>query len=643
MVNPKEKEVQGVRSFPSVEVLPEVDLAILAIPARFCPDSIRVLTETKNTKAFIIVSAGFSEENEEGKTLEQEVVALVEKAGASLIGPNCIGVMTPFYQGVFTLPIPKLSPKGVDFISGSGATAVFIMESGMPKGLQFASVFSVGNSAQIGVEEMLEYLDETFDPETSSKNKILYIESIDKPEKLLKHASSLIKKGCRIAAIKAGSSEAGSRAASSHTGAIASSDLAVDALFKKAGIIRCYGREEMSYMAGAFNHPKINGDNIAIITHAGGPAVMLTDVLSEGGFKVPHIEGESADELLAKLFPGSSVANPIDILATGTAEQVKECIEYCENKFDIIDGIVIIFGSSGLTEVFDAYDVIHEKMATCKKPIFPVLPSVSTAAREVKAFLEKGHINFQDEVLLGESLNKIKNTPLPSEIELFEEGVSVQSLRATIEKAESGYLPEELVYDLLDGAGIPRVSAYLAKTKEEVLRQARDCGYPLVMKVVGPLHKSDVGGVCLNISGDEMLISEFERMQSIPGYESVLLQAMLRGTELFLGASYEEGFGHLVLCGLGGIFVEVIKDVASGLAPLNKYEALSMIHSLKSYQIIKGIRGQEGVDEDKYAEIIMRLSTLLHHCPEIREMDLNPLIGKAESIFAVDARIRIEK
>ena len=561
MVNPKEKEVQGVRSFPSVEVLPEVDLAILAIPARFCPDTVRVLTETKNTKAFIIVSAGFSEENEEGKTLEQEVVALVEKAGASLIGPNCIGVMTPFYQGVFTLPIPKLSPKGVDFISGSGATAVFIMESGMPKGLQFASVFSVGNSAQIGVEEMLEYLDETFDPETSSKNKILYIESIDKPEKLLKHASSLIKKGCRIAAIKAGSSEAGSRAASSHTGAIASSDLAVDALFKKAGIIRCYGREEMSYMAGAFNHPKINGDNIAIITHAGGPAVMLTDVLSEGGFKVPHIEGESADELLAKLFPGSSVANPIDILATGTAEQVKECIEYCENKFDIIDGIVIIFGSSGLTEVFDAYDVIHEKMATCKKPIFPVLPSVSTAAREVKAFLEKGHINFQDEVLLGESLNKIKNTPLPSEIELFEEGVSVQSLRATIEKAESGYLPEELVYDLLDGAGIPRVSAYLAKTKEEVLRQARDCGYPLVMKVVGPLHKSDVGGVCLNISGDEMLISEFERMQSIPGYESVLLQAMLRGTELFLGASYEEGFGHLVLCGLGGIFVEVIKQI----------------------------------------------------------------------------------
>lgn len=643
VVNPKEKEVQGVTALPTVEDLPDVDLAILAIPARFCPDAIRILIKEKNTKAFIIISAGFSEENEAGRLLEQEVAKFVEEAGASLIGPNCIGVMTPFYQGVFTLPVPKLSPSGVDFISGSGATAVFIMESGIPKGLEFASVFSVGNSAQTGVEELLEYFDESFDPETSSRNKILYIESIDNPRKLLKHASSLVRKGCRIAAIKAGSSEAGSRAASSHTGAIASSDLAVDALLRKSGIVRCYGREEISYMAGAFCHPEIEGKNIAIITHAGGPAVMLTDKLSEGGFDIPRIEGKAADELLEKLFPGSSVSNPIDILATGTAEQLGHCIDYCDQRFDNIDGIIIIFGSPGLTEVFDVYEVIHEKMKTCRKPVFPVLPSVSTAGREVKAFLDKDHFNFQDEVLLGECLNRIRNTPAPSEPVIFSNDRDVSVMRNVIDKAHSGYLNEEEIYDLLDSAGIPRIGAFLATGKDELLRQSVQCGYPMVMKVVGPLHKSDVGGVSLGISNENRMLSEFDRMRKIEGFKAVLLQPMAEGIELFLGAAYEEGFGHLLLCGLGGIFVEVIKDVASGLVPLNKKEALGMIRSLKSYPVIQGIRGQEGVDEEVFAEIMVRLSGLLHYCPEIREMDLNPLIGKGKSIVAVDARIRIEK
>lgn len=641
VVNPKEKEVQGVRSFASVDELPQVDLAILAIPAKFCPCAVGILCKQKNTRAFIVVSAGFSEESEEGKKLEEELTRIVDQAGASLIGPNCIGVLTPYYQGVFTLPIPKLSPGGVDFISGSGATAVFIMESGIPKGLQFASVFSVGNSAQIGVEEMLEYMDETFDPGSGSKNKILYIESINNPVKLLKHASSLIRKGCRIAAIKAGSSEAGSRAATSHTGAMASSDMAVDALFRKAGIIRCYGREELSYMAGVFNHPEIKGDNIAIITHAGGPAVMLTDVLSEGGFKIPQLNAKDADELLEKLFPGSSTANPIDILATGTAEQVRECIDYCENRFTEIDAIVIIFGSSGLTEVFDTYEVIHEKMMNGTKPIFPVLPSIRTAAREVNSFLEKGHINFSDEVLLGRCLVRARNTPFPAEPEIYTTGIDIQRIRQIVEGAAEGYLEESIVMELLDASGIPAVPSYKAQTEKELLSQVRECGYPLVMKVKGPLHKSDVGGVSLDIRNDDTLLEEFRRMKNIEGYKGVLIQPQVKGIELFLGSSHEEGFGQLVFCGLGGIFVEVIKDVATGMAPLNRPEALAMIRSLKSYKIIKGIRGHKGVDENKYAEIMMRLSTLLHFCPEIREMDLNPLIGRGDRIVVVDARIRV--
>ncbi|MCF8381373.1 MAG: acetate--CoA ligase family protein [Bacteroidales bacterium] len=641
VVNPKEEEVQGVKAYANVEEIPDCDLAILAIPARFCVETVKVLIEKKACKAFIIVSAGFSEENEEGAKLETELAKLVDDAGASLIGPNCIGVMTPYYQGVFTLPIPKLSPTGVDFISGSGATAVFIMESGIPKGLEFASVFSVGNSAQLGVEEILEYLDETYDPNTSSKNKILYIESIAKPEKLLKHATSLINKGCRIAAIKSGITEAGSRAASSHTGAMANPDVAVDALFRKAGIIRCYGREELSYLAGVFSHPEIEGNNIAIITHAGGPAVMLTDVLSEGGFKVPHLSGEGADELLTKLFPGSSVANPIDILATGTAEQVGECIDFCRNKINNIDAIVIIFGTAGLTEVFDVYDLIHQKMTEGGTPIFPVFPSIGTAELEVKSFIKKGHFNFPDEVLLGRALASVKNSPKPFNSGLFSEGMDVSLMRKVMDTAKPGYITGSEIYQLLDAAGIPRVQAFVAKTEGELLKEAAKCGFPLVMKVVGPLHKSDVGGVVLNIDSNDMLLEEFHKMKNIPGYEEVLLQRMVSGIELFLGASYEEGFGHIILCGLGGIFVEVIKDVNSGLVSVGKEEALTMIRSLKSYKIIQGIRGQKGVDEMKFAEIVMRLSSLLHYCPEIKEIDMNPLIAKENIITAVDARIRI--
>jgi len=305
------KRYTGIKSFSSVEDLPQVDLAILAIPANSCPDAVDTLCSKKGCKAVIIFSAGFHEDSEAGALLEEKIVKIVNKAGASLIGPNCIGVLTPDYAGLFTKPIPKLSKDGVDIISGSGATVVFIMEAAMQLGLKFSSVYSVGNSAQLGVEEILKHMDETYVHGVSSPVKLLYIENISKPEILLKHASSLIKKGARIAAVKSGYSEAGSRAASSHTGALASPDKAVSALFKKAGIIRCFSRNELVTVASVLMYPKPEGNKVAIITHAGGPAVMLTDVLSVNGINIPHFKGTAADKLLAKLYPGSSVANPV--------------------------------------------------------------------------------------------------------------------------------------------------------------------------------------------------------------------------------------------------------------------------------------------------------------------------------------------
>lgn len=232
-VNPKETEVQGVRCYAKVEDLPQVDCAIICIAAKFCAATVDVLTQQKGTKGFIIISAGFSEENAEGAAIEKHIVDSINAVGGSLIGPNCTGFLNTNYSGCFDTPIPTLDPHGVDFITGSGATAVFIKEYGITNGLTFNSVWAVGNSAQLGIEDVLEHLDETFDPEKSSRVIMLYMEKIGDPQRLLKHSRSLINKGCRIAAIKSGGSAAGSRAASSHTGALATNDAAVDALFRR--------------------------------------------------------------------------------------------------------------------------------------------------------------------------------------------------------------------------------------------------------------------------------------------------------------------------------------------------------------------------------------------------------------------------
>ncbi|NEW79904.1 MAG: acetate--CoA ligase family protein [Gelidibacter sp.] len=642
-VNPKETEVQGLKCYQNVAEIPNVDLAIIAIAAKFTLETIQILTQQKNTKGFIIFSAGFGEKDEEGKKLEDQIVLEINAVGGTLLGPNNIGLINQHYAGVFTSPIPKLNPKGVDFISGSGATAVFIMEAAMATGLTFSSVYSVGNSAQIGVEEVLQHLDETFEKGTSSEVKLLYIESIENPQKLLKHAASLISKGCKIAAIKAGSSSAGSRAASSHTGALANSDVAVDALFKKAGIVRCFGRNELITVAGIFMHPELKGKNIAVITHAGGPAVMLTDTLSKNGLNVPEISGKKSEELLNKLFLGSSVSNPIDFLATGNAEQLETIIDYCENQFSEIDAMVVIFGSPGLFEVYDVYDVLDKKMRECKKPIFPVLPSVVNVEKEIDYFIAKGNINFPDEVLFGNALAKIFNTAIPVSAKTVKTSLDLDAIRTIINNAENGYLEPQQVKELLLAAKIPLVNEAVCNTKSGSLSEALKLGFPLVMKVVGPIHKSDVGGIILNINSEEKLAVAYDEIMKIAGAKAVLIQPMKKGMELFIGAKKEGNFGHMVLCGLGGIYIEVLKDINVTLAPVSKMEATEMIQNLKSYKIIQGIRNQEGVNENLFAEIIVKISDLLLAAPEIVELDLNPLFGNAKEIFAVDARINILK
>lgn len=643
VVNPNDKEVQGIIAFSTVSQVPYADLAILAIPARFCASAMKELAENRKVKAFIIISAGFSEESNDGALMEKELVHIANKNNVCLIGPNCIGILAPVHASIFTTPVPGLSRDGVDFISGSGATAVFIMESAIPKGLRFHSVISVGNSAQHGIEDVIAYLDETFDPVESSKIKLLYIENISNPDRLLYHSKSLIRKGCRIAAIKAGSSEAGSRAASSHTGAMASSDLAVEALFRKAGIVRCYGREELTTVACIFSNKMLTGRNIAIITHAGGPAVMLTDALEDGGLLIPHLEDSPGKQNLKKiLHPGSSVENPIDFLATGNASQLEAIIDACENDFDNIDAMAVIYGSPGLFPVREVYYTLDKKMKTCQKPIYPILPSVVNVKEDVAYFISHGNVNFPDEVLLGKALTKVYHTPPPFQHSEYLKEVDIQACRSLIDQTVDGYQPPEIVQQFLKLAGIPFAAEIVVNTKNEALIAASEIGFPLVMKVVGPLHKTEVGGVSLNIKSNETVIIEFERLIKIEGATAVIIAQMLTGTELFIGAKYEPGFGHIILSGLGGIFVEVLKDVTSGLAPLSLDEAMSMIKNLKARKILDGFRGNEAVSKTTFAMMLVRLSGVLRFATEIKEMDINPLLARGKSIYAVDARIRIE-
>ena len=643
VINPKEKQVQGLKSFTSVKDISNTDLAILAIPAKYCLDAVKQLAKEKNTKAFIIISAGFSEANEDGQNLEKAIAEVVDSVDGCLIGPNCIGVINQNYKGVFTMPIPKFEPHGCDLISSSGATAVFIMEAGISLGVKFANVYSVGNCAQIAVEDILEYMDINYNSDTDAPIKLLYLESINNPQKLLKHATSLINKGVRIAAIKAGSTAVGSRAASSHTGAIASSDITVRALFKKAGIVYCSSREELLCVASIFNYKEVRGKNIAIITHAGGSAVMLADELSKSGLKVPKIEGKDADQLATYLYPGSSVSNPIDFLATGTAEQLGIIIDYCEHKFDFIDAMVVVFGSPGLFDVENVYNVLSVKLDICNKPIFPVLPSVINARKEIQTFLDKGNVNFPEEVLLGKALGAVYRTPKPTELKIKLPEVNNDAIRDIIESSENGYLNPETAFSLLEAAGISVVKEVVTSSINDMLSKIENYKYPLVMKVVGPLHKSDVHGVLLNVRSKDEVRSNFDKLMAIEGATDVMVQEMLSGLELFIGVKKEPHFKHTILCGLGGVYIEVLKDVAAGLSPISKIEAQNMIASLKGYKIIKGARGQEGVNESTFVEVIQRLSALVEIAPEIIEMDINPLIGTQKHITAVDARIRIEK
>ncbi len=640
VVNPGSASVMGLPAFPSVADLPGVpELAIIAIPAALVGDALSELGR-KGTKAAVILSAGFGEKGEEGKKEEGRLLAIAKEAGMTIIGPNCSGFMTPHYSGKFAGIIPELKPRSIDLISGSGATVDLVMEQAVLRGLSFCNVVNVGNSVQIGVEDLVALYDENYGSE-GSPVLMLYLESLKKPGLLLAHARSLTKKGCAIVGIKAGVSISGARAAASHTGAMATDDKAVQALFDKAGIIRVKSKMEMIDVACALlgTGGRLKGNRACVITDAGGPGVMLTDELERQGFTLPVLGGPTREKLRAILPPEGSVANPVDCLPSRTAEQAREILRTIEEEESgNIDVIAIQVANPGMSHNREIYREVARAMETSSIPVIPALTSVTTCTGLIREFTGGGSFCFQDEVNLAGALGKVLRRPLIFEApgnlsNYYKKGIGA------ILKGQKGALAFHAVGQVLERAGFALPQQIAAVSMEEMDLACGRIGFPLAMKVMGPLHKSDLGGVKLCVRNLKAARRARDELMSIDGAEGVLLQRMVEGAEVIMGASRAGDIGHLVMFGLGGIYTEVLKDVAFALAPLAKEECLDMIRGVRGYPVLEGARGQKGVSIDLLADMIARLGRLVCDFPAISEIDLNPVKGYGDGLCVVDARI----
>ena len=641
-VNPKAESIQGLPAFTSIVDLPQVpDLGIVAIPGRFVSRALVDLGE-KGCKVVIVLSAGFGELGPEGKAEEQRLVEIAAQYGILLFGPNCLGVMTGSYAGKFAGILPDMRAGGIDFLSGSGATVDFLAEQGVRRGLPFGSFVTVGNSAQTGIEDVVALYDENHTDERSPI-KMLYIESIQNPRKLLRHARSLSEKGCSLVGIKSGTTEAGNRAAASHTGAMASSDTAVQALFDKAGIIRTQSRVELIDVAGALTCAPngLRGRRACIITDAGGPGVMLADELNRQGFTVPLLSEETRKRLAEVLPPGAGTGNPVDFLPSRTAEQTEKIFEILKAEVDTIDFVVFIVGDSGFRSNDAIYKVVTKAMDEFDLPVFPSLCSAVSSREALAEIRAQGKFYFEDEVALGRALGKMVSCPKPTSPVTELAGYDRTRL-AGLFAGQEGVISPEVTREVLEAAGFKLTGQVELTDKNDLQQTLETIPFPWVMKVMGPLHKSDVGGVRVNVMDLAQAAEVWEDFTAIEGYTGVMIQQMVGGTEAIVGVSREEGFGHLVMFGLGGIYAEALKDAQFRLAPLSRQEAGSMIRSIRALPIIQGVRGEQGMDLDVLEDVLVRIALLVTDFPQVKEMDLNPVKGYGTELYAVDSRIILD-
>ncbi len=661
-VNPKAKSILSVKCYTSISTIPDpIDLAMIILPPKAALQAVKDCI-AKGVKGIVIVSAGFKEVGGEGAEIEKQIQSLCSAASVRLVGPNCLGVINPSpkvsLNASFSARMPK--PGNVSFISQSGALCTAVLDYAADKGFGFSKFISIGNKADVDELDLLRYYHN--DPDTDVV--MIYMEELSRSaEQFISEVRQMTSgtNPTHVIAIKSGSSDAGAKAAASHTGALAGSDALYDAIFSMSGILRCATVNQLFDYAQAFAANKYpTGDRIAIITNAGGPGIIATDMTEQSGLKLAQFSDETVRELKKYLPATANFHNPVDVIGDAARDRYEKTLATVLSDHGV-DAVLIILTPQSMTDAIGTARAIVNIAENSIKPIVCAFMGIVDVSDGVKLLQEHKIPVYQFPESAARSLGALRNGVkwlfrriLPQ----FDLDHDSKKAGRIIEKhLDSGktILGELEGSRLLECYGFNVLPMDLAKDSDTACRIAAQIGYPVVMKIVSDdiLHKSDAGGVIVGVNDDEGVKSAFETiMENARTHnpdaeiEGVLVQKLApKGREVILGLSKDPVFGHAVMFGLGGIFVEVYKDVVFRLSPMGRNVARRMIKSIKGYPILKGLRGEKPSDIEAIEKHIVSLKALADDYPMIMELDINPLIVHEEGMGATvaDVIIRLEK
>lgn len=655
-VNPKGGIIEGIQSYTSISEIPgDVDLALIIIPAKFVNQTLEECNK-KGIKGICVISAGFKESGAEGAQLEKDMVAKLEEYGMRCVGPNCLGVVNTHpdirMDGCFAESLPERGHIG--FVSQSGALGGGILNILKDLNLGFAQFISIGNQADVNAETAIEYWENDEDVEQI----LLYMESVQNPANFRKLATRVSKKK-PILALKAGRSAAGASAASSHTGSLAGADKAANALLMQSGVIREYSLKNLFSTAKVFaNCPIPKGDRVAIITNSGGPGIMATDAVCEYGLQMAPITEETKEKLRSFLPAAASVKNPVDMIASAPIEHYKQTLEtvIADPNVDMIITIYLPF--LGLKDIDVANALMEIKKLHPEKPVLGVFMTTSSFFTNLSN-MEVNMPFFMYAEEAADGLNRLNQQRLWMErpegkLPCYDvdKAKAEKIIKQSLAEGRDQLTTLESI-DVLDAYGIRACKYGLGVNEEQVVNLGNEIGYPVVMKMTSKTtsHKTDVGGVRVNIQSEEQLRAEYQDLMNkleekglLEGLEGVIIQEMVKGSrEMVCGIATDPQYGPMMMFGLGGVFIEVLKDVTFRMAPLTDIDAMDMIKSVKSYKLLEGARGTKPAQIEQIQETLLRLSQLVNDFKFIDELDINPLLisEKTGEGIAVDGRIKV--
>jgi len=647
-VHPSAAEIGSRRAFARVADIPDaVDLAVVVVPAA------QVLAAVddciaKGVPAICVISAGFGECDAAGRERERELLEKVRAAGCRLIGPNCMGLLNtdPAVQLNATFS-PVYPPAGtVAMSTQSGALGLAILDYARRLGIGISSFVSVGNKADVSGNDLLQYWAD--DPRTNVI--LLYLESFGNPKKFSEIARRIGRRK-PIVAVKAGRSQAGSRAAASHTGALASSDTAVDALFRQAGVIRTERLEELFDVASLLAHqPLPRGPRVAILTNAGGPGILAADACEANGLALPALSETTHGELRSFLPAAASVSNPVDMLASAPPEHYRRGLEVLLRD-ESVDSVIAIFIPPLVTDPSAVAAAMAASAAAVPgKPVLGVFMRSEGAPATLApipsyAFPESAAIALSRVTVYGRWREApLGTTPVLPDIDA---GAVRETVDAVLTRGGGWTRPSEGMA-LMKAIGVAAPAAQVVTSVDEAVAAARAVGYPAVLKAQGPtlLHKTERRAVALNLADDDEVRAAYDDFVRRFGDEmtSALVQAMVRGgVEMLVGAVQDPSFGPLIACGTGGVLVDLMQDTSFRLHPLTTVDAADMVNELRGARLLRGFRGAPPADEAALRDVLLRVSALLSLAPEVQELDINPVLVQHTGAFAADLRVRIER